>query len=384
MPGQQQNPLDAILEHAVDAIIIINSAGIIEAANPATTTMFGYSLDELMGKNINILMPEPYHSEHDGYIERYLRTGEKRIIGIGREAVARRRDGREFPVHVAVSDYKEGNRQLFTGIIRDISDLKATQSALLKLNNELERRVAEKTEQLEAAQAELLKTERLATLGRVSGGLAHEIRNPLNAVKTSVYYLLNARSLTPEKTREHLERIDRQVTVIDNVLTALTDVALMPEPRIEPIDVGVQVAEVISQLGLPDGIEVYNELQGCDDKVLVHADIHQLPIVLRNLLRNARDSMPTGGRIVVGATENAQEVCILVRDTGQGIAPEHLDKVTEPFFSTKARGMGLGLAISKAILEKNGGRLEVESQLGVGSIFKLYFPRVGDNKPSRG
>ncbi|MCR9296590.1 MAG: ATP-binding protein, partial [bacterium] len=278
-----------------------------------------------------------------------------------------------FPVHVAVSEFQSAGKRFFTGVIRDVSDLKAVHQQLRQANAGLEQRVQEKTEELKRAQAGLLENARLATLGQVSGGIAHEIRNPLNAVKTSVYYLLNARNLTEAKMREHLERIDRQVTVMDNVLTALTDVALMPEPSLQPLEIRKHVQEVIGQIGLPTSIQVINEIPP-DLKVVVRADVHQFPIVLRNLLRNARDAMPEGGTIRIGLRQSEAEIALDVCDQGEGIRAEHLPHVTEPFFSTKSRGMGLGLAISKAILEKNGGRLEIQSQPGLGSTFSMVFP----------
>ena len=381
MDSAHQGQLEAILNGAVDAIITIDNRGIIQSANPATERLFGYAPAELTGQNISLLMPAPYRDEHDGYLESYLQSGDRKIIGIGREVIGRRRDGTTFPMHLAVSEIRIGDRVIFTGIVRDISDLKAVEKRLAEMNDELEQRVRQRTAELRAAQDELVRKEKLAMLGQVSGGIAHEIRNPLNAVKTSTFYLLNARQLAPEKMKEHLERIDRQVTLIDNVITALSDVAKLPEPKVAACDLLALLQEVRASVSLPPGIEVV--LVEPDQPAMVLIDDRQIPIVFRNLLRNARDAMPEGGTITMTVKGDASIVEVEVRDTGVGISPEDMDRVLEPLYSTKARGMGLGLAISSTILEKNGGSLSVESQLGEGSTFTARLVRAPEEPPSQ-
>ena len=229
--------LEVILANAVDAIVTIDECGIVESVNPAMERLFGYAADEVVGQNVKMLMPSPYREEHDTYVQNYLRTSIPKIIGIGREVVGRRKDGSTFPMHLAVSEIEFDGSRLFTGIIRDISDLKLAEQKLADANEKLEARVKERTEELRQAQADLVKSEKLATLGQVAGGIAHEIRNPLNAVKTSAYFLSRAKQPSEEKVQEHLERIDRQVTMIDNVITALSDVAKLPDPKLEAVDI---------------------------------------------------------------------------------------------------------------------------------------------------
>ncbi|WP_075082567.1 PAS domain S-box protein [Mariniblastus fucicola] len=372
--NERQARLEAILNNAVDAIITIDRRGAIDSANPATESLFGYSQEELVGQNVKMLMPNPYREQHDGYLKNYHDTGTKKIIGIGREVIGQRKDGSTFPMHLAVSEIQLADRVLYTGIVRDITDLKAAERKLAELNSDLESRVKQRTEELRKTQADLVRSEKFATLGKVSGGIAHEIRNPLNAVKTSAYYLLNASNASEEKIREHLERIDRQVSLIDNVVTALSDVAKLPEAQLLKTDLKAILKTVIGSTGLPSTIVVENTL--ADDLPLVLADTNQIVIAFKNLVRNARDAMSEGGTLKIHATESNAEVDLHVEDTGIGIAEEDLGQILEPLYTTKARGMGLGLSITRAIVEKNGGRLRVESELGDGSCFTITLRKV--------
>jgi two-component system sensor kinase FixL len=208
----------------------------------------------------------------------------------------------------------------------------------------------------------------------VSGGIAHEIRNPLNAVKTSAYYLLNAKNPTDEKTREHLERIDRQVSLIDSVVTALSDVAKLPDARLVPTAMGRVLDAVVKSISLPGNVAVVFELS--DDLPDVLVDESQIAIAFKNLVRNARDAMPDGGTVTLGAITDDDQVTFTVQDTGTGIAPDSLEKVLEPLFTTKARGMGLGLSITRAIAEKNKGTLAVTSELNKGSCFSIQLQKA--------
>jgi signal transduction histidine kinase len=217
--------------------------------------------------------------------------------------------------------------------------------------------------------ARLQRSERLAAVGQVAGGVAHELRNPLNVVKTSVYYLLNARNPTPEKKAEHLGRIERQVNLADGVITALANFARMPVPDLHPFAVADSIAQALETDPLPECCQVSVELPATLPAVL--ADRDQLRIVFANLFRNAREAMPQGGRLTITGRADGDAVEVEVRDTGVGISPEHLKRVTEPLYSTKARGLGLGLALARSILEKNQGRLRVESEPGRGSTFTV-------------
>lgn len=216
--------------------------------------------------------------------------------------------------------------------------------------------------------------ERLVTIGKVAGGVAHELRNPLNVVKTSVYYLLNAKHAAPEKVKTHLERIERQVGVADRVITALNDFARLPVPQLEPIDIEASLKEIIEVTGLPPNIAVQWSLES--PPLVVLGDRAQLHIVFSNLVRNARDAMPNGGILTLLANGNAEHVEITIRDTGLGISQDNLSRIFEPLYSTKAKGIGLGLSIAHEILARHHATLQVKSDLGVGSSFTVRLPRA--------
>jgi two-component system sensor kinase FixL len=214
----------------------------------------------------------------------------------------------------------------------------------------------------------------------VAGGIAHELRNPLNVVKTSVYYLLNAKQPTPEKRSEHLQRIERQVSIADGVITALNDFARLPIPTLERMAIEPCLRDVVEATVLPENIVVCLDVPATVPDLL--GDPRQLKIVFANLVRNARDAMLSGGRLELTARPNgSQEVDVIVTDSGVGIKPEDIERVTEALYSTKARGIGLGLAITKAIIEKHQGRLGVTSELGKGSQFVVT---LGAARPENG
>ncbi len=365
--------LNAIMDSAVDAIIVIDSHGTVQTVNPATQRLFGYAPEQVIGQNVKMLMPPPFREEHDSYIGNYLESGTAKIIGIGREVVGRRQDGSVFPIHLAVSQITIDDQILFAGIIRDISDLKRAEHKLAELNRYLEREVQDRTAELRDAQAELVRNEKLALLGQVSANISHEIRNPLNAAKTSAYYLMNAKSPTESKIIEHLERIDRQIHMIDNVITALTDLAKLPDPRIAEIDLIELVQQTIDSVDLPPDIHVV--IEKAPGLPPVRGDVNQIAMVIRNLVRNARDAMNQGGgQLTISFGKDGQHLSLSVADNGCGIAEADLARIMDPFFSTKARGMGLGLAIIQAILEKNDGRMDVQSHVGTGSNFQIFLP----------
>lgn len=218
----------------------------------------------------------------------------------------------------------------------------------------------------------LQQHERLATIGQMAGGVAHELRNPLNVMKTSVYYLLHARRPTAEKTVEHLQRIQRQVALADGVIGALVEFARQRQPQFAAVDLGVCLREAIESSTVPEQIVLRLDLQ--DGLPLVRGDLQQLVIVFRNLIRNAVDAMLSGGELSISAYHEAQRVVVLVVDQGVGMSAEDLERIMQPLYTSKARGMGLGLAICRGILERHGAQLHLTSEQGRGTAVTVRLP----------
>lgn len=300
------------------------------------------------------------------YVARRWRVGYRHVeIGLN-----------QVYTNAALSRLRRGlNAALATCLAVDPARLNAVRQSLMTLID-LDLAIIEDAYQAEYT-ARQQRIERLATIGQVAGGVAHELRNPLNVVKTSVYYLLNAKQANPEKIKDHLQRIGRQVEVADDVISALSDFAKLPMPEQRPTDVAGCLDAVLQAESLPDNIAVTVSCPATLPRVLV--DEKQVRIALGNLVRNARDAMPDGGRLDITASGADGYVEIAVSDTGVGIPAENLRQIMEPFFSTKARGIGLGLALTRAILDKNSGALRVTSELGRGSTFVVRLPSATQN-----
>jgi two-component system sensor kinase FixL len=359
--------LRALLDAAVDAVIVIDGQGRIETFNRAAQQMFGYREIEMLGRNVNVLMPEPEHSAHDEYLRRYLATGQARIIGIGREVEARRSDGSVFPASLAVGRVAGTEPPRFVGFIRDIS--------------------ARVTAERAAAQAQerLAHVARLSTMGEMAEGLAHEINQPLAAITT--YAQACERLLDKDgpfdvpELRESLHQISRQALRAGEVIRRLRAFVTTHEIRRELIGCNRLLDDIVD-LARPDlrahDVALRIQVQPCLPDVL--ADAIQLQQVLINLIRNAIDSTLQHGvsprEIVLRAVLVPDGVEISVHDHGPGVAPEALDRLFTPFFTTKPHGTGLGLAISRTIVQAHGGRLSYRERPGGGACFYFTLPGV--------
>ena len=301
------------------------------------------------------LMTGPYDL---AYAERRFRVGYRHVeIGL-----------KQIYVEAAVSKLRNGLLRALRKnwpADRDINELAASMRAVNTLMD-LDLAIIQDAYET-ASNDRLMQIERLAAIGRVAGGVAHELRNPLNVMRTSIYFLRNAHNLTPEKIAEHLERIERQVAVSDSVITALSEFAKLPSPNLQRMSVANCLRSAVPLDSWPDGVElVFNIPADLPDAL---ADEKQMAIVFGNLIRNGCEAMPQGGCLTLSAHRRHSRIEIEVADTGCGITPEDLARIREPFRSTKARGIGLGLALSQAILDKNGGLLNVTSEVGKGSTF---------------
>ena len=360
--------LNAVLDTAVDGIITIDQEGVIESVNAATERIFGYSAEELLGRNISVLMPAPDRDRHDGYIRRYIETGEARIIGIGREVEGLRRDGSTFPLELAVSQISIAGKRLFTGILRDISD----------------RRDAE--EEARKRREELSHASRLSTIGELSSGIAHEINQPLTAIVTfaeACLRMLRAAKPDTERLESALEQIVQQGQRAGHITRQLRRLARRGERERIPIDLNALLRDILGMVSNEMkmyGIRLVLELD--ESLPMVECNRIQIEQVVLNLVRNAMDALEAGpgaGRALTIRTRRDGDLGVLleVEDTGGGFGDVGVDRVFETFFTTKPEGVGMGLSISRTIIEDHGGRLWA-SEGARGAVFHVQLPVAGD------
>jgi two-component system sensor kinase FixL len=356
--------LQSILDTVPDAMVVIDETGHIQSFSVAAERLFGWSAEEVRGQNVKMLMPGPYSEQHDGYLQRYRSTGEKRIIGIGRVVVGRRRDGSDFPMELAVGEMRSNDRRYFTGFIRDLTERQQTEGRLQDL------------------QAELVHIGRLTALGEMSSALAHELNQPLSAIGN---YINGARRLmdsgaAPETVREGLDKAAAQTLRAGEIIRRLRDFVQRGETdrRIESLSKLVEEASALALLGVKDAdIRVAIRLDPKHDLIL--ADRVQIQQVLLNLIRNSVDAMlDSPERRLVISSEAVEDdmVQVNVADTGGGMAPEVMEKLFQPFVSTKPQGMGVGLSICRTIVESHGGRIWPEANSPRGTVFHFTLPEV--------
>lgn len=480
--------LNAVLDTVVDAIVTIDETGTICLANAVTAEIFGYSAEELIGQNISLLMPEPHSAEHDGYLQKYLKTGERRIIGIGREVEARRRDGTVFPVDLAVSEVHTGGRRLFTGVIRDMTDRKQTETALrrerrfaddlletanaivvvldeqgriARFNSFLEhltgispdevrglswvetfvapekrenvrklfdRIIAGETvhsnvsaietrdasrrmiawsgrhlvdandivngilligtdiSELKEAEQKLVQSERLAAIGEMVTGLAHESRNALQRARACIEML----ELDLADRSDHMELTARAKLALDELQRLYEEVRNYAAPvqldlsNCEATEIWVQAWEQLATMRTGTDIQLQTDLG--DASLAWRVDRNRMLQVFRNILENAVAASPKGGTVTLHCRDarlkNRPALQIAIRDSGPGIDEERAARVFEPFFTTKPRGTGLGLAIANRIVEAHSGEISVGKSTGSGAEFVIVIPRRSQSTTS--
>jgi len=362
--------LRAIIETSPDGLVTIDHAGIIQSFNPAASKMFGYRAEEVIGRNVSCLMPSPDHERHDGYLARYLRTGERRIIGIGREVHARRRDGTVFPVELAVGEVNAGGHRLFAGFLHDIS-----------ARREAEQRMHE-------LRAELLHVLRLSEMGEMASGLAHELNQPLTAI---INYLQACRRLFPDgavaergRVGELIEKAIAQAERAGQIIRHLRQFIARGETERAAEEIGAVVEEAASLalIGAGErGIKAKFELADGLPPALI--DRVQIQQVIVNLVRNSVDALSEAGQgeITISTRRAAPDlVQIEVRDTGPGLDEEVARRLFQPFVTTKPGGIGIGLSICRTIVEAHDGKLWASDNPGGGTIFHLTLPLAASDR----
>lgn len=348
----------AILDAAVDGIITIDERGVVESANPAIERLFGYGPKELAGRNVSTLVPSPHREQHDEYIARYLRTGEARVIGIGRELEAQRKDGTRFPIELSVSEVEAGTRRSFTGIIRDITARKEAEMALLR--------------------ADALKDEFLANT-------SHELRTPLNGIIGIGQSMLDGATGTlSDEQRRNLGMMVASGRRLANLVNDLLDFSKLRHETITlhqaPTDMYAltDLVLTVSKTLIGDRpLRLFSRIDPTGP--LAEVDEDRMQQVLFNLVGNAIKFTPAGV-IEVSATPVDGWLEVTVSDTGIGIAKERFDEIFEIFsqgdgpLEREQGGTGLGLAIARQLVELHGGTLRIESEVGIGSRFTFGLP----------
>lgn len=364
--------LRSVLDTVPDATVVIDEMGTMVSFNRAAERQFGYTEAEAVGKNVKILMPEPYHREHDGYIHRYLKTGERRIIGIDRVVVGRRKDGSTFPMKLAVGEMSTGEHRFFTGFIRDLTER------------------AESEARLEEIQSELARLARLNELGEMASTLAHELNQPLstiaNYVQGSRRLLADIENPVAERLREALDETAKQSQRAGQIIRHLREFVTRGETEKAPEDVRklVEEAGALALVGSREmGVRTVFDFEPGADMVMV--DRIQIQQVLINLMRNAMEAMRNCDKrelLVTTAPAEAGRVSITVADTGHGIPEDIAAELFKPFLTTKPGGMGIGLSISKRIVESHGGTLTMQQNPGGGTIFCFTLPAMSEENES--
>jgi PAS domain S-box-containing protein len=356
--------LRSILDTVPEAMIVIDARGSVTSFSAAAAQLFGYRPEEVIGQNVKMLMPEPYRAEHDGYIGRYLRTGEARIIGYGRVVKGLTKDGAIFQMELAVGEARSDGQRIFTGFIRDLTS-------------------RQKMEE------ELRQSQKMEAIGQLTGGLAHDFNNLLTVITGNLEML--EMSLKDSNQRELLK--DAQDAAQDGAkLTA----QLLAFGRRQPLNPKpTDLAPLISNFSellrrtLGESIELHIRATGSGNLCVV--DAPQLQNALLNLAINARDAMPRGGKLTIDISRTRLDVdyaqmypdirtgryvLVAVTDTGSGMSEEVRQRAFEPFFTTKPTGAGTGLGLSMVygFVKQSGGNIQIYSELEQGTSVRIFLP----------
>jgi two-component system sensor kinase FixL len=337
----------SVIDSAVDGIVVIDAHGRIEAFNPAAVRLFGYEEREVVGRNVNILMPSPYHEEHDTYLTRHLATGVQKIIGTGREVTGLRRDGTMFPLHLSVGKMTVGGEQRFTGILHDLS-------ARVRIEKQLREQTS------------------LAKLGEMAAVIAHEVKNPLAGVRGAIQ-IIGTRLPKGSKDASIVTEIVSRIDMLNELMKDLLLFARPPQPKLAVVDIGALVATTANLLrGDPAFEQVEVRVGGEPARALGDAEL--LKIVFVNLLVNAGHAMQGHGTIYVSLASIADICQIAFTDEGPGIPADVLEKIFTPFFTTKVRGSGLGLPTVRRLIEAHQGTISIACPSAGGTVVTVQLP----------
>ncbi|MGA8898403.1 PAS domain S-box protein [Bradyrhizobium sp.] len=367
----QHAQVQSILDTVPEAMIVIDDHGLMRLFSLAAERLFGWSAAEVIGKNVSILMPSPYRQEHDGYLRRYRNTGERRIIGIGRIVVGERKDGSTFPMELAVGEAQVGSEKFFTGFVRDLTEGRTQERRMQEL------------------QSELVHVSRLTAMGEMASSLAHELNQPLSAITSylrGAATLLKSEPIDRDRIREALDRSSNQALRAGDIIKRLREFVAKGEtqPTLENPATLMEEAAALALVGAREqGVRVSLR---CDRELPdIIVDKIQIQQVALNLIRNAVEAMETTARreLTIDAKRGGEFALFLVTDTGAGISPEIAQHLFQPFITSKANGMGVGLSICRTIIEAHGGRISARPNEGGGTVFEFMLP-FAEPEPANG
>lgn len=358
----------SILETVPDAMIVIDEMGEIQTFSKTAERLFGYTSCDVVGRNVRMLMPEPYRAFHDDHISNYISTAERKVIGIGRVVIGQRRDGSTFPMELSVGEMRTGTGRFFTGFIRDLT----------------ERRAAE--ERIQEIQSELLHVSRFTALGEMASALAHELNQPLTAITN---YLNACRKLLEQSEYHDQPRCElvsqavleaaQQAVRAGDIIRSLRALVKRTQghSHVESVPKLIEETCALALIGARE-LDVKVHISIAPDAQTIHADRIQIQQVLLNLMRNAMEAMEQEPRRELSVTAVTsccgQQVEIAVCDTGPGLAPEIARNLFHPFNTTKPNGLGVGLSICRTIVEAHGGKIVGETRPEGGTIVRFQLP----------
>jgi two-component system sensor kinase FixL len=337
----------SVVESAVDGIVVIDAHGRIEAFNRAAERLFGYTEAEILGRNVNILMPSPYREEHDGYLAHYVTGGAAKIIGIGREVRGLRRNGTTFPVHLAVGEMFVNGQQKFTGILHDLS-------ARVLMEEQLREQTA------------------MAHLGEMAAMIAHEVKNPLAGIRGAVE-VIGGRLAPESRDAAVATEIVKRIDGLNDLIKDLLLFARPPHPKLAAVDISQLISLTASLLrDDPNMASLEVQIDGAAPPIMADAEL--LKIVFVNLIVNGAQAMGGHGSIRVSVTMADASCRIAIRDEGPGIPPDVRQRIFAPFFTTKSKGTGLGLPTAKRLIDAHAGRIEIDCPPDGGTVVIVDLP----------